>query len=88
MPRCSDRSAATSASVIATTGVPRIITMLVAYCAHTKSGRRNHVMPGARIRCTVTMKLKPVRIDEKPATNTPTIASVTFVFDPIELYGV
>ena len=26
------------------------------------------------------MKLKPVRIDENPATNTPTIASVAFVF--------
>ena len=34
------------------------------------------------------MKLKPVRIDEKPATNTPTIASVTFVFEPMRLYGV
>ena len=51
------------------TGVPRIITRLVAYCAHTNSGSRNHVRPGARMRCTVTMKLKPVRIDEKPATN-------------------
>ena len=33
------------------------------------------------MRWTVTMKLKPVRIDEKPATKTPTTASVTFVFD-------
>ncbi len=28
-------------------------------------------MPGARSLCTVTMKLRPVRIDEKPTTNTP-----------------
>ena len=34
------------------------------------------------------MKLRPVRIDENPATNTPTIASVTFVLDANELYGV
>src|SRR6185503_19808311 len=73
----SERSAITSTRVIAMTGVPRIITRLVAYCAHTKSGRRNHVMPGARIRCTVTMKLKPVRIDEKPVTKTPSAAVVT-----------
>ena len=69
MPRCSERSATTSTSVIATTGVPRIMTRLVAYCAQTNSGSRNQVMPGARMRWTVTMKLKPVRIDEKPAMN-------------------
>ncbi len=67
------------------TGVPRIITRLVAYCAHTNSGSRNHVMPGARMRCTVTMKLRPVRIDEKPVTNTPIAAVVTAVCDAIEL---
>ena len=78
----------TSTIVIATTGVPRIITRLVAYCAQTNSGSRNHVRPGARMRCTVTMKLKPVRIDENPAMKTPTAASVTFVADPIVLYGV
>ena len=34
------------------------------------------------------MKLKPVRIDEKPAMNTAIAASVTLVFEPIVLYGV
>jgi len=28
-------------------------------------------MPGARMRCTVTIKLSPVRIDEKPAIKIP-----------------
>ena len=46
------------------------------------SGRRIHVMPGARIVWMVTMKLKPVRIDEKPAMNAAVAASVTLVFDP------
>ena len=34
------------------------------------------------------MKLRPVRIDEKPAMNTPTAPVSTRVFDAIELYGV
>ena len=45
-------------------------------------------MPGARIRCTVTMKLRPVRMDENPATNTPTAPVSTREFEAIELYGV
>ena len=28
-------------------------------------------MPGARMRCTVTMKFKPVRIEEKPEMKMP-----------------
>ena len=38
--------------------------------AHTKSGIRDIVMPGARKRCTVATKLTPVNIDENPATKT------------------
>ena len=34
-------------------------------------------MPGARSRCTVTMKFSPVRIDEKPVMKTPTSVSAT-----------
>ncbi len=34
-------------------------------------------MPGARIRWMVTMKLRPVRIDEKPVTKIPTAAGTT-----------
>ena len=45
------------------------------------SGRRNQVIPGARIRWIVTMKLSPVRIDEKPVMNTPRPVSTTCVFD-------
>ena len=51
--------------------------MLVAYCAQTKSGKRNQVMPGARMVCTVTMKFKPVRMEEKPLMKTPRTAGVT-----------
>ena len=36
-------------------------------------------MPGARIVCTVTMKLRPVRIEEKPATKMPIAASTTLL---------
>jgi len=39
----------TNRSVIATTGVPRINSRLVAYIAQTNSGNRNQVIPGARI---------------------------------------
>ena len=35
------------------------------------SGSRNQVMPGARMRWIVTMKLRPVRIDEKPVMKMP-----------------
>ncbi len=42
-------------------------------------------MPGARIRCTVTTKFRPVRIEEKPVTNTPMAAVLTAVLEEIEL---
>ena len=45
------------------------------------SGSRNQVMPGARMVWMVTMKLKPVRIDEKPAMKMPTPVSTTWVFE-------
>ena len=48
---------------------------------HTKSGSRNQVIPGARILWTVTIKFTPVVIEEKPAMNTPMIASDTWVFE-------
>ena len=38
-------------------------------------------MPGARMRWMVTMKLRPVRIDEKPAMKTPSAVGTTLVFD-------
>ena len=42
------RSAMTRTSVRASTGVASTKIRLVVYIAQTKSGRRNHVMPGAR----------------------------------------
>ena len=45
------------------------------------SGRRNQVIPGARMRWTVTMKLSPVRIDEKPTMKTPAAAAITWVLE-------
>ena len=45
-------------------------------------------MPGARIRWMVTMKLRPVRIDEKPAMKMPSAVGTTLVFEPVALYGV
>ena len=57
--------------MIAITGVPRMKITLVAYIAQMKSGSRNQVMPGARILWIVTMKFRPVRIDEKPVMKTP-----------------
>ncbi len=61
--------------------------MLVAYMDQIKSGKRNHVSPGARIRWIVTMKFKPVRIDEKPTTNTPSAVGITFMCDDDVLKG-
>ena len=44
---------------MASTGVASTMIMLLAYCDQTKSGKRNQVIPGARIVCTVTRKFKP-----------------------------
>ena len=63
--------------MIASTGVPRTITRLVAYIAQTKSGSRPQVRPGARIVWVVTMKFRPVRIDENPVMKMPTAAGMT-----------
>jgi hypothetical protein len=46
------------------------------------------VRPGARIRWIVTMKLKPVRMDENPAMKAAIAAIVTLVVDDCVLYGV
>ena len=45
-------------------------------------------MPGARMRWMVTMKFKPVRIDEKPAMKTPRATGTTLLLEPVALYGV
>jgi len=45
-------------------------------------------MPGARIRCTVTMKLSPVKIEEKPETKIPSAVAITQEIGIMVLYGV
>ena len=42
---------------------------------------RNQVMPGARMRWTVTMKFSPVRMDEKPAMKMPSAVAITQVLE-------
>ena len=64
---------------MASTGVPSTMMMLVAYIDQTNSGRRNQVRPGARMRWMVTMKFRPVRIDEKPMMKMPTAVAMTWV---------
>ena len=73
--------------VIAMTGVPGSARGSSAYSAQTKSGSRNHVIPGARIRWMVTMKFSPVRIDEKPVMKMPMPVSITFEFDVVRAVG-
>ena len=65
------------------TGVASRKIRLVAYMVQTKMGIRNQVMPGARIVWTVTTKLSPVRIDEKPTMMTPIRAGTTHVFEKV-----
>ena len=72
------RSTPISSSVIASTGVASTRIRLVAYIAQTKSGRRNQVMPGARSSWIVTMKFRPVKIDEKPAMKMPVATANTW----------
>ena len=72
---------------MARTGVARICTALVAYRAHSISGRRIQVIPGARILWMVTMKFRPVKMDEKPRMKTPVSAHATGP-TVVELYGV
>ena len=81
MPMPSNRSRPTSRIAIARTGVARTKIKLVAYIDQIKSGSRNHVRPGARILCVVTMKFSPVRIEEKPVTKTPTAVVMTYVLE-------
>ncbi len=63
------------------TGVASTMIRLVAYMDQMKSGRRNQVSPGARMRWIVTIKFSPVRIEEKPATKMVTAAGITCVAD-------
>ena len=81
------RSMPISIRVIASTGVAKTSIRLVAYIAQMNSGRRNQVIPGARIEWMVTTKFKPVRIDENPAMNTPVAAANTCEVEKVVEYG-
>ena len=64
--RADTSTLATRRTAMVSTGTARRKIRLVAYSVQTKIGKRNQVKPGARKRCVVTMKLRPVKIDEKP----------------------
>ena len=53
----------------------------------TNRGSLIQLRPGARRVCTVTMKLRPVRMEEKPRMNTPISTGKTCVGVVLE-YGV
>ena len=52
-------------------GVARTTRSEVVKFAHTSSGMRQNVIPGARMVMIVTRKLSAVRIDDAPAHWTP-----------------
>src|SRR3954469_18717033 len=60
----------------ATNGVPSTTRAEVVRLAHTISGMRHSVMPGARIVRIVTMKFTAVRIEEVPAHCTPMLKKI------------
>ena len=62
---------------MASTGAASRKMKLVAYSVQTNSGSRHQVRPGARSRWTVTMKFRPVKIDEKPAMTMPISVGTT-----------
>jgi hypothetical protein len=82
-----DALGAISIKVIASTGVAKTRIRLVAYIDQMNSGRRNQVIPGARISWIVTMKFKPVSIEEKPAMNTPVATAKTCELENVVEYG-
>ena len=49
---------------------------------------RNQVMPGGRSLWMVTMKFRPVKIDEKPRMNTPTRTGMVPPAPNCDEYGV
>jgi hypothetical protein len=53
--------------------------MLVAYVDQMNNGSLNHVRPGARIVWIVTMKFRPVNIEENPVMKIPITAATTLL---------
>ncbi len=54
-------------------GVAMTTSSEVVNCAHTISGMRQNVMPGARMVMIVTRKFSAVAIDDAPANWTPIV---------------
>ncbi len=69
----SERSSSTKNWEPAMKGVAITTSSEVVKFAHTSSGMRQNVMPGARIVMIVTRKFSAVAIDEAPANCTPTV---------------
>ncbi len=67
----SARSSSTKNCDAATNGVAMTTSSEVAKLAHTSSGMRKKLIPGARIVMIVTRKLSAVMIEEAPANCTP-----------------
>src|SRR5207302_11108088 len=65
------RSSSTKNCEAAMNGVAITTSSEVAKLAHTSSGMRKKLMPGARIVMIVTRKLSAVMIEEAPANCTP-----------------
>ena len=79
MPKCSGRKSWGGANGLI--AAPR------KSCGGVVSLRPERNFPLARMVWTVTMKLRPVMIDEKPRMNTPSATGATAVGEDCELYG-
>src|SRR6478609_9775241 len=73
---CMTRSNITKNCEPAMNGVAITTSIDVVKFAHTRSGMRQNVMPGARIVMIVTRKLSAVMIDEAPAHWTPWLKKI------------
>src|SRR5437870_4051065 len=69
--KCSAVSSSTKNCEEAMNGVAITTSKEAEKFAHTNSGMRKKLMPGARIVMIVTRKLSAVKIEEKPANCTP-----------------
>ena len=69
------RSSATSTSPAVSTGVAMMTSSAVAIMAHTNRGRRQIVIPGARIVIVVVTKLMAPMMEEVPSRMTLTAHS-------------
>src|ERR1700749_4158536 len=71
--KCSDTSSRTKNCDAAMNGVAMTTSSDVEKLAHTSSGMRKKLIPGARMVMIVTRKLSAVAIDEAPANCTPSV---------------